>query len=195
MLYRLFSRRVFLLPETVMELSKSVKNGIDDSVRTCCFTGHRPKYFHFGSDELHPDCVAIKHFIREKCHYLITNKGVTHFISGGAIGVDTWAMEEVLDLKGTYPHITLECVLPYAGMIERFAISDRERYARIKPRLKGITIINEQYHSGCMQQRNKYMVDHAQYVIAIWTGQKSGTANTIQYANKLERKVFYLNIS
>ncbi|MCC8165370.1 MAG: DUF1273 domain-containing protein [Planctomycetes bacterium] len=158
---------------------------------TCCFTGHRPKYFPFGTNENHPECKRIKSFIREKCRYLI-EAGVTHFISGGALGVDTWAMEEVIGLRETFPRITLECVIPYAGMIERFPPNDRERFARTLRKLAKFTILKERYYTGCMQDRNKYMVDRSRYVIAVWTGQRSGTGNTIQYAEKLGRKVHCL---
>lgn len=161
--------------------------------KVCCFTGHRPKYFTFRTNEGDPDCIQIKKFIRKKCEYLIVEKGVGHFISGGAIGVDTWAMEKVIALKEKYPHITLECALPYAGMPDKFPPEDRERYARITRHLEIITTLNEKYVPGCMQQRNEYMVDRAEYVIAIWTGKKSGTGNTVEYAKKQGRTVFHLN--
>ena len=158
----------------------------------CCFTGHRPKYFSFGTDETHPDCRGIKAFLREKSEYLINNKSVTHFISGGAVGVDTWAMEEVIRLKTRYPHIMLECALPYADMPERFALPDRERFAAIKPHLDRITCLNDQYHPKCMMERNMYMVDRSEFVIAVWTGHKSGTANTINYAKEGGQTVLYM---
>ncbi len=67
----------------------NVRDIMDNIRHACCFTGRRPKYFHFGTKEAHPDCLKIKAFVRERCEYLITQKGVTHFISGGAVGLDT----------------------------------------------------------------------------------------------------------
>lgn len=158
--------------------------------KNCCFTGHRPKYYRFGANECDPECVRIKNFVRQRCEYLIVEQGVSHFFSGGAIGLDTWAMEEVLALKRTYKHITLECVLPHAGMPERFAAVDRERYEMIASRLDTITALNQRYFPGCMQQRNEYMVDRSKFVVAIWTGRKSGTGNTVNYARKCDRTLF-----
>lgn len=160
---------------------------------SCCFTGHRPKYYHFGTDENHPDCIALKSRVREKCKYLITEKDVFHFISGGALGLDTRAMEKVLDLKKKYGHVTLECALPYAGMVERVAIHDQERYNQISSQLEAITALNREYHKRCMQQRNECMVDHSRYVVAVWAGEKSGTANTVNYAKKRGRDVYRLH--
>jgi len=156
----------------------------------CCFTGHRPKYFSFGADETHPECRKIKAFLRKKSKDLINTESVTHFISGGAVGVDTWAMEEVIKLKAQYPHITLECALPYADMPERFALPDRKRFSVIKPHLDRITSINDRRHPNSMMERNMYMVDRSEFVIAVWTGRKSGTANTMNYAKMCGRTVF-----
>lgn len=158
--------------------------------KCCCFTGHRPKYYRFGVDETDPECKRIKDFVRERCEHLITEKGVSHFISGGAVGLDTWAMEAVLDLKTTYKAITLECAMPYAGMPQRFEALDRERYDEISHRLDRVTVLNPHYSPGCMQQRNEYMVERAKYVIAVWTGRKSGTANTVRYAKKRGRTLY-----
>ena len=33
-----------------------------------------------------------------------------------------------------------------------------------------------------MQKRNVYMVDHSDYVVAVWDGTRSGTGNTVEYA-------------
>lgn len=175
--------------------SSNVRNAMNPLEKTCCFTGHRPKYYRFGENESDPECLRIKAFVRERCEYLIAEKGVTHFISGGAVGLDTWAMEEVLDLKGTYNHITLECALPYAGMPQRFAVADRERYERIAPHLDAITILNQRYFPGCMQRRNEYMVDKSAYVVAVWTGGKSGTGNTVKYGRKCGRTVFLFDFA
>lgn len=184
-------RRVSRLP--FRRLFSNVRDGMISPEKSCCFTGHRPKYFRFGTNENDPDCVRIKGFIQDKCEYLITEKKVIHFISGGAVGVDTWAMEIVIGLKEKYREIRLELALPYEGMMERFAVASRKRYANIAPQLDKITVLNMRYHAGCMQQRNEYMVAQAAYLIAVWTGAKSGTGNTVRYAKERRRTVFILN--
>ena len=56
-----------------------------------------------------------------KDNYLIEKENVTHFISGMAIGIDMYAAEIVLDLKKSYPGITLE--LSYEQLNTPFALS------------------------------------------------------------------------
>ncbi len=101
-------------------------------------------------------------------------------------------MEEVIALRDWHQRITLECVLPYAGMIESFAIPDRERFYNLEAYINFSTVLNEEYCPGCMQQRNEYMVDHAGYVIAVWNGRKSGTGNTVKYAKKTQANLILL---
>ena len=43
-------------------------------------------------------------------------------------------------------------------------------------------MVSEKYTPGCMQRRNRYMVDHASLLIAAHDGLPGGTRNTIEYA-------------
>ena len=80
-------------------------------MKTCAFTGHRPKGL--GYPESDERCAALKEKLRSLIVKLIEEEGVTHFISGMAQGVDMYTAEIVLELKKQYPQITLECAIPY----------------------------------------------------------------------------------
>jgi len=89
--------------------------------KTCCFSGLRTQKLPWKADENDLQCIRLKELLREKIVSLILDNGISHFISGMARGVDTYAAEIVLELKKTYP-ITLECALPcmeQAGIWER----------------------------------------------------------------------------
>ena len=113
---------------------------------------------------------------------LITDYNVSHFISGMALGVDTWAAEAVLSLKQEFPHITLESALPCETQAVKWNLESRERYYYILARCDKETMLQKRYTSSCMQDRNKYMVDKSDYVIAVWNGRGSGTGSTVKYA-------------
>ena len=49
-----------------------------------------------------------------------------------------------------------------------------------------------QYDRGCFQRRNEWMVDHAGRVIAVFNGEKGGTKNTIDYAERQNVPVIYI---
>ena len=75
-----------------------------------------------------------------------------------------YAAEIVLELKKQHPQITLECAIPY------------ERQAA--------------YWSEPL--RNRYMVDHADIVLAVWNGGPSGTGQTVWYARETGKPVWIL---
>ena len=53
--------------------------------------------------------------------------------------------------------------------------------------------VNREYSKGCMLDRNRYLVDHAACLLAIYNGEwRGGTAMTVRYAGKLGREVIIL---
>lgn len=150
--------------------------------KTCCFTGHRPQSLPFRFDEQDRRCRKLKQVLRKEIERQITEEGVTHFISGMAIGVDMYAAEIVLDLKKKYPQITLEAAIPCETQAVKWTVPLRERYYDIASRCDKETMLQRHYTSDCMHKRNHYMVDAADTVIAVWNGSPSGTGKTVQYA-------------
>lgn len=85
----------------IIEFRKAAQKAEKQSVqgKTCAFTGHRPQSLPFGFDESDKRCTSLKSVMRDQIVALIENEGVTHFITGMALGVDMYAAEIVLDLK------------------------------------------------------------------------------------------------
>ena len=71
---------------------------------------------------------SLKSVMRDQIVALIENEGVTHFITGMALGVDMYAAEIVLDLKSKYHHITLESAIPCETQAIKWSVASRERY-------------------------------------------------------------------
>lgn len=148
---------------------------------TCAFTGHRPQNLPFRFNESDKRCIALKKQLRKLIVQLIEQHNVTHFISGMAIGVDMYAAEIVLDLKAKYPHITLESAIPCETQATKWSEPLRDRYFKIAERCDKETMLQTQYTPDCMQKRNRYMVDQADVLLAVWDGTPSGTGSTVQY--------------
>ena len=83
------------------------------------FTGHRPQKLPFGFDETDPRCVDFKRRLCNSIEMMIL-EGYTHFISGGALGMDMYAAEAVLTLREQYPEITLEIAIPHDGQTAKW---------------------------------------------------------------------------
>lgn len=164
-------------------------------MKSCAFTGHRPQKLPFGFNEADERCTALKDILRKQIIRLIEEEKVTHFISGMALGVDMYAAEIVLDLKKTYPCITLESAIPCETQANKWNTAMRERYYEIASQCDKETMLQTKYTPNCMEKRNRYMVDHADYIIAVWDGKPSGTGNTVKYAQKHEKEIILIDPS
>ena len=148
---------------------------------TCAFTGHRPSKLPWGSDERDIRCIALKAKLRAAVESAIV-EGMEHFICGMAEGCDLYFAETVLALKETYPHITLEAALPCPTQADKWSAAQRGRYRALLEKCDMETMVQQEYTPGCMQRRNRYMVDHAALLIAVNDGAPGGTRNTILFA-------------
>ena len=158
---------------------------------TCCFTGHRPAKLPWGYDESDARCVELKEKLEAAVEAAIL-EGMQHFICGMAEGCDFYFCETVLALREKYPHITLEAAIPCPTQADGWSKASRDRYCRLLAACDYETMVQERYTSGCMQRRNRYMVNHASLLIAAHDGRPGGTRNTIAYA--LTRSVSVLDI-
>ena len=160
-------------------------------MKTCCFTGHRPQKLGYGENSI--QCDELKGRLEELIKNLIEKESVTHFISGVALGVDTYAANIVLNLKAQYPGITLECAIPCETQAVKWNERDRDIYYDLLAKCDKETLLQQNYTSDCMQKRNEYMVDNSDYVIAVWNGKPSGTGNTVKYAKKKNKVVLLVD--
>ncbi|MEG1918224.1 MAG: SLOG family protein, partial [Oscillospiraceae bacterium] len=148
---------------------------------TCCFTGHRPAKLPWHWEEDDPRCTALKARIRDAVEAAIA-EDMTHFICGMAAGCDLYFGEIVAELRVGYPGVTLEAAIPCLSQADGWPVDLRERYDRLLAACDDETLVQEQYSASCMQRRDRYMVDHAAMLIAVFDGQPGGTQYTMQYA-------------
>lgn len=151
--------------------------------KRCAFTGHRPQKMSWGFNEDTPECQAFRQRLKEQIELLI-GEGFAHFISGGAMGMDTWAAETVLELKETYPWILLEMVSPYDGQAEKWDEDYHQRHDRLFDQADITTATGHAYSKDCMFRHNRYLVDNADPILAAYVGQPGGTAMTVDYAHR-----------
>jgi uncharacterized phage-like protein YoqJ len=137
----------------------------------------------FGYDENDPRCIEFKARLRDTIEILI-GEGFAHFISGGALGMDMFAAEAVLELKEKYPWIILEMVSPFDAQADRWNDENRMRHDRLFASADIVTATGHEYTKACMFRRNRYMVNNADLLLAAYDGQPGGTAMTCEYARE-----------
>ena len=156
----------------------------DSRIMRCAFTGYRPQKMPFGYNELDPRCIDFKARLRETIQSLIW-EGYSHFLSGGALGMDMYAAEIVLELRQQYPWIGLEMVIPYDSQADHWEEVYQTRYAILLEAADMVTCTGHEYTKGALFRRNRYLVDNADLLLAAYDGQPGGTQMTCDYAKKM----------
>ena len=111
-----------------------------------------------------------------------------------ARGADLYFCEAVLALREKYPGVTLEAAIPCEEQAARWKERDRNRYFSIIEQCDLETMVQRHYTNGCMQRRNRYMVDHASLVLAVYDGMLGGTMYTLTYAMRQGVRVVTLDL-
>ncbi len=124
---------------------------------------------------------------------ILHEAGIVNYYAGGALGFDLAAAATVLNMKRVYPDITLHIALPCPDHMKNWRRSEVELFERVRSRADSVTCVSDSYHKGCMQLRNRYMVDRSSYCIAYMKKKSGGTYNTVSYA--LKRGIKTVNLA
>ncbi|MCD7998788.1 MAG: DUF1273 domain-containing protein [Clostridiales bacterium] len=160
------------------------------SVKSCAITGHRPTRFKFKYKENTAGCKRLKKRLRDQ-FVLLYEKGVHRFYVGGALGVDIWAGEILLRLKEQpeYKGIELMIALPFEGFDLNWDVRSKRRMDFLRQHSTEIIIIgiDGQNATENYRRKNQFMVDHADYLLAVYDNERSirsETEMTVKYALK-----------
>lgn len=104
-----------------------VKRASPPNARRCAFTGYRPQKIPFGFDETDPRCIDFKKRVQATIQTLY-DMGYRHFISGGALGMDMFAAEAVVELRKQHPEVILEMVSPFDDQASKWPEEYRARH-------------------------------------------------------------------
>lgn len=157
----------------------------------CTFTGHRAGKLPWGYNESDPRCRKLKKTLFDTVE-AVYESGFRRFICGMAEGCDLYFCEAVLLLREEHPDVSLEAAVPFAGQAERWGAAEQARYEDLLSRCDTVTVLQEHYSPGCMMKRNRYMVDHADLIIACYDGKTGGTLNTLRYAIERDVQIVHL---
>lgn len=120
--------------------------------------------------------------------------GVTQFLSGMAEGVDTWAALAVLALREKNDALKLHCILPCREQAEQWGGPAQALYRSILEQADSVVYVNRDYKKDCMLERNRFLVEHSDILLAVYNGERrGGTAATIRYARKAGREVWIMD--
>ena len=137
-------------------------------MKICC-TGHRPKTLPTGYN-LAPLIALAKPWLAAK--------NTDAVLTGMALGFDQAVALAALDLG-----IPVHAYIPFIGQADAWPSHSHALYQSILRRCASQKIVSPGgYEAWKMQARNEAMVDDADHILALWNGEKGGTANCLAYA-------------
>ena len=149
-----------------------------DIFSTCAFTGHRILKKDFNQDKL-----------SEIIDKVIKN-GYKTFLVGMAWGFDLKVFETLLTKKNQ--NIDIIACVPCKNQEIYFKNSEKQKYINYLKKADKIVYVSNEYFEGCMQKRNRYLVDNSSLLIAYIYSNMGGTKNTVLYAEKKGKNIIYL---
>ncbi len=143
--------------------------------RCCCFTGHR-------QIEKRPEELS-----REIAQTALGlwRRGIDTFLAGGARGFDTLAAQRILWLRDWLQlPLRLVLALPCREQTKGWPEVEKRQYQAILEQADKAVYTGDSYTSGCMQRRNRFMVDHSAVCVCCLQGDRTrgGTLYTVRYA-------------
>lgn len=174
--------------------------------KTVCITGHREKSIAAYEDNALYRNITISAVKLMLYRYIdmAVECGYENFISGLAVGTDLWAAEYIIKKRSSNKNLRLIGAMPYLRHAERFPAKYRELLAHVEKEADLLITINDNpdiiygapsLGRNCSKElyrdRNYFMVDSSSAVIAFLnkSGSFSGTAQTVNYANRNSCKV------
>ena len=106
------------------------------------------------------------------------------------MGFDTIAAQTVMELKKDYPQIKLILALPCMNQTSGWNESDKRMYECIREIADKVVYTSDSYFNGCMQKRNRFLVDNSSICICYLSENKGGTAYTVGYAKSKNLTIF-----
>ena len=144
----------------------------------CALTGHRELRRDFSED-----------LLEKQLEELIEN-GTDTFYCGMAMGFDLMCAKILLRSKERYTVKLIACI-PHPKQSERFSPYWKRLYDECVAKANERVVVCREFSNSCMQKRNRYMVDHADFVFAYLYSETGGTASTVRYARQKGKPVRY----
>ncbi|MBS7229355.1 MAG: DUF1273 family protein [Eubacteriales bacterium] len=123
----------------------------------------------------------------------LVGRGMAVFLCGGALGFDTLAARCVIEAQKQYPHILLRLILPCKTQAKAWTENAKREYEAMLGAADSVEYISEEYISGCMQARNRRLVELSSVCVCYKTRASGGTAYTVARAE--EKGIEIINLA
>ena len=147
-------------------------------MKRVAFTGHRPnKLGGYGAEA--------QNLLQQFAAECLKKHNVEHVITGMALGWDQAVALAAIDLD-----IPFIAAIPFEYQDQMWPPTSRRIYHEILMQAHDVVVVCAgDYAAWKMQERNEWMVDYSDRLIALWDGTDGGTANCVRYAKSVDKPI------
>ena len=145
--------------------------------RICCGFGHRVML------------MDIEKPLREVLERLVAERSVSVFYTGGMGECDDLFARTVRSMKRECPSLRLVLVMPY---LTRRLNTDKAYYETLYDEILIPAELDDVHPKKAIGLRNRWMVNHSDFVVAALHRNTGGAAEAIRFAQAIERTIVHL---
>lgn len=152
-------------------------------MNSCSFTGHRKIEY--------SRIAPLEELLGRAVDYAYS-QGCRSFYCGGAIGFDTMAAKAVLEKRIFHRDIRLIIVMPCEEQTLGWSDRNKDIYDYILSEADECICISKEYTKSCMRERNLYLAERCDMLVAYVGRNNSGSSQTLRFAESLGKTVYNL---
>lgn len=167
------------------QTSKATPQATQAAGPVIAVTGHRKLFDTYNTND------PRYHELEQKIGDLLDKLQPSRVIQGMALGTDQ------LVAKCAIAHnIPVTAAIPFPEQADKWPRASQERYMDILRNCDEVHVVAPKFSREAYLERNRWMVDHADAVLAVFDGDqtaKSGTRNAVNYATKNDVTVYVID--
>lgn len=144
-------------------------------IKRLIITGYKPHELGVFDDK-HPGVSYIKKALRAQLLSLLDD-GLEWVIVSGQLGVETWAIEEVIELKQTYPHLKYAIITPFLDQEKNWNDIKKEKYQTLLAKADFQVSVTKKPYEGPWQfiEKNKFIIRNSDGLLIVYDVENEGS--------------------
>lgn len=149
-------------------------------MKSIYITGYRPHELGIFNDK-HPGIAIIKTAIEQQLRVLLDD-GLQWVVISGQQGVETWAVEVVLNLKSEYPTLKYSIITPFLEQEKNWNEHKQEAYLHIVNNADFVTSVTKRPYEAPWQfiEKDKFIIDNTDACLLVYDEENEGSPKYVQ---------------
>lgn len=149
-------------------------------IKRLVVTGYKPHEIGV-FDEKHPGVGYIKKALKAHLVALLED-GLEWVIVSGQLGVETWSVELVIELKETYSQLKYAIITPFLEQEKNWNDTKKEKYQKICAKADYQVSVTKKPYEGSWQfiEKNKFVIRNSDGLLIVYDEENEGSPKFIR---------------